>query len=102
VDQACPGRLEIAEDKIAFVVSKSVFAGRDVLGGSAEWKGVKRASILCHRELWPIRSDKPKKQRFRYGYRRRCFFDFHWYDFYIKSLNIRRLFSYFNLSKTMI
>jgi hypothetical protein len=33
VDQASRGRLELAEEKIAFVVSKSVFAGRDVFGG---------------------------------------------------------------------
>jgi hypothetical protein len=83
------GVLKLPKIKSHLWLVKAVFSGRDVFGGNAEWKGVKRASILCHGKLWPVRSDKPKKQRFRYGYRRRCFFDFHWYDFYMKSLIIK-------------
>jgi hypothetical protein len=48
------GVLKLPKIKSHLWLVKAVFSGRDVFGGNAEWKGVKRASILCHGKLWPI------------------------------------------------
>jgi hypothetical protein len=63
---------------------------------------VKKASCPVSQEALAGESYKPKKQRLRYGYRRRCFFDFQLYDFYIKTLNIRRLYRFLGWLKTLI
>jgi hypothetical protein len=76
--------------KIAFGVSKSGCFWKGCLGGSAEWKSVNWPDILYNRVLWPVKileiaqTAKPPTLL-----PKALLFDFHWYDFYIKSLNIR-------------
>ena len=88
--------------KSRFGVSKKRSVLEGIVVGEMLRKGVKKARCPVSQEALAGRSYKPKKQRFRYGYRRRCFFDFHEYDFYIKTLNIRRLYSFLSWLKTLV